>query len=381
MLTAATQRLTRALSDYQPWTNVYGAARSVIALATACTLAFNDGGTLLPSATREHSTLVCDGLRRASALCIAPHHLDVVRWLSVAVLLVVASGFRPRWTALPHWWVAVSFQASVTTIDGGDQVAAVLAFLMLPIALTDDRAWPWQAPVARPLSEAESCRRLVAWFGHALVRLQVAGIYFHAFVGKVTVPEWKDGTATYYWFTHEAFGAPRWLAPLLHPILVSGVGVTAVTWSVIVLEMLLAVAMFMTRRAQRALMFAGMTMHFGIVFVHGLPTFGATMIAALLVYLRPLGSPLRSDRGRRGSSHTPASRSRTPRPPRAPSWGSDATAANHRVKRAGTTPKKERLGQDCPPGNGHRCPREPRPPAPLRAIFSTNRRLWGFLPS
>ena len=59
------------------------------------------------------------------------------------------------------------------------------------------------------------------WF-LALVRIQVAAVYFHAAVGKFSVPEWVDGSVLYYWLLHPTYGAPGWLTPMLEPILLSG---------------------------------------------------------------------------------------------------------------------------------------------------------------
>jgi antimicrobial peptide system SdpB family protein len=231
----------------------------------------------------------CDGIRQVSIFCTAPRsELPLLRWVCVALLLIVASGWRPRLTGIVHWWICVSFQVSALLVDGGDQVAAVLTLLLLPITLTDGRRWHWSAPLRRPMSQGEAHRRLWAAAGHALLRLQVAGIYFHAAVGKLAVPEWKDGTVMFYWGTHEAFGAPAWFQPIWRPILVHGWTVAMLTWSVILLEMSLSIAALIEKRYQRVLMWAGIAMHLGIIVVHSLPSFGLIMVGALTLYLHPL---------------------------------------------------------------------------------------------
>lgn len=293
MYSNAMKRVATLLGSYTPWTNVYGLARTVIALCTAATLAANDKSVLFRPGAGSLMPPFCQGTRAVSAFCITPTlGVDAIRWICIAILLVVASGWRPRVTCLFHWWVSFSLQASALVVDGGDQVAAVLTLLLIPIALADDRAWHWSEPTTPVMNGNGLHRKLLAAFGHGLLRLQVAGIYFHASVAKLTVPEWKDGTAMYYWGTHESFGAPAWLIPFFRPIVVHGFSVTALTWSVIVLELALSVAFLMERRYQRLLMLVGMTMHFGIVFVHGLPSFGLTMVATLLVYLQPLSVEL-----------------------------------------------------------------------------------------
>jgi antimicrobial peptide system SdpB family protein len=286
-------RLANFLKGYDPWTNVYGAARSLLALTSAATLATNAATTLFRPASGTPTPPVCGGAQRFSAYCIAPpEDLPIAKAVCVLLLLVVASGWRPRVTGVVHWWICASYHVSAVMIEGGDQVAAVLTFLMLPITLTDGRRWHWSPPEHRAMSQAEAHRRLCAAFGHLLIRLQVAGIYFHAVLGKLTVPEWKDGTAMFYWVTHESFGAPRWLMPVLWPVVVNGPSVAALTWFVIVLEMALSTALFVERRYQIPLMWLGFALHIGITFVHSLPSFSLIMLAALMLYLHPLPAEL-----------------------------------------------------------------------------------------
>ncbi len=286
MLSRLELRVRSALERYEPWTNVYGFARSMLALATAGTLAFNPASILFRPGAGTAMPPFCDHVRGMGAFCLATDHLDVSRWLCVAALLIVASGWRPRFTALFHWWITFSLQANALVLDGGDQVAAVLALLLLPVALTDGRAWHWSSGPEQ-LMRSSAVRKCWAFMGHVLIRFQVAGIYFHAALGKMTVPEWKDGTAMYYWGSHETFGSPPWIDWWLRPILTHGWSVSIFTWSVVLFELLLSLCIAMERRYQRLLLYVAIAFHVGIVFVQGLASFGTTMVAALVLYLRP----------------------------------------------------------------------------------------------
>ena len=275
-----------------PWTNVYGLARTVLASATLATLLFNGSTTLFRPAAGLPTCPNCFGIGRAGLFCLlGKDHLELARWIAVAVLLAAASGWRPRVTGLLHWWVAFSLQASATTIDGGDQAAAVLTLLLLPVTLTDGRCWHWnrRARLANPATEA--VRRVVALSALLTIRVQVAGIYFHAAVGKMKVPEWVDGTVLYYWFTDPTFGAPPWLRTVLMPLLRNGITVSVMTWGSMALELALCAALVMPRRAWAPLLWAGIAFHMGIALIQGLPSFSLTMIGALILYLRPLDRP------------------------------------------------------------------------------------------
>jgi antimicrobial peptide system SdpB family protein len=141
-------------------------------------------------------------------------------------------------------------------------------------------------------------RRLVAKSGLSLVRLQVAGIYLHAAAGKFAIEEWADGTALYYWLLHPTLGAPNWLAPLLHSLLLNGSFVSVLTWSIVVLEFFLAAGLLAPKSTRKWLLAAGISLHLGIIVIHGLVSFGTTMVAALILFLRPTEVTFRFSRVR-----------------------------------------------------------------------------------
>jgi antimicrobial peptide system SdpB family protein len=218
-------------------------------------------------------------------------YLDLARWISVALLLVVVSGWRPRLTAIPHWWIAYSLHSSARTVDGGDQVAAVLTLLLLPVALLDSRRWHWQRG---PSSDSRDLiTRLVACSALLAIRLQVAGIYFHAAVAKLKVEEWVDGTAMCYWLTNPYIGAPHYLSSLLKPLVQSGI-VAFLTWGVLGLELALAAGLVVSARYRPALLALGLAFHAAIALVLGIGSFALAMMAALILYLWPTHRELRS---------------------------------------------------------------------------------------
>lgn len=289
MLTRIGRLAERWASGPDPWTNVYGLARTSLALATAGTLAFSDTSTLFhPVAGLSSAPPVC-GSRLASTglFCAVPLPLEAQRWMAVVLLLIVATGWRPRLTGILHWWVSFSLANNAVTLDGGDQVAMILTFVLIPVTLTDRRLWHWSCPLDRPLDLRERLRRLLARTCFGLIMLQVAGIYFHAAIGKFSVDEWTNGTALYYWVLHPSFGASPWLATLVKPLLANPMAVTVLTWSVLVLEYMLSAALFMTPGRRLVLLPFGIALHVGIVLLHGLVSFGIIMMAALVLYLHP----------------------------------------------------------------------------------------------
>ena len=287
MLRSLGRRAWSWAAGTNPWTNVYGLARTLLALGTALTLIFNEPNLLFRPGSGVVEYPVCESPWTFGVFCLGSAKLGLMRWIAAAVLLVVASGWRPRWTAIPHWWISFSLQTSAITLDGGDQVAAVLTLLLLPIALTDNRRWHWQhLDSAIPLSPAIIARRLVALSAVFVIRIQVAAIYLHAAVAKWSVEEWSDGTILYYWFNDPFIGAPTWLKPFIIPLSTSRL-VALFTWGSILLELLLFMALVMPKNRWRIMLIAGILFHAAIAVTMGLISFGLSMAAALVLYLRP----------------------------------------------------------------------------------------------
>jgi antimicrobial peptide system SdpB family protein len=286
-------RAAARLAAVSPWTNVYGLARTLMALGTLGTLLFSHSSSVFRPAQGMPDFPNCSGLARLSIFCLVPDgRLELARFLSIGLLLLVVIGWRPRYTALGHWWVTVSFMASATIPDGGDQISAVVTLLLLPIALLDGRRWHWGTPVdvtGRPV------RTLFAWSAFFVIRLQIAGL-FQACVAKLSHAEWADGTGLWYWLTDPFFGMPSWVRPWLTPILLNPVGVTAMTWGPLVIELALALGMIARRPVRPYLLAAGLAFHLAIGLLMGLGSFMLAMHACLILYLRPVDLPIRFSR-------------------------------------------------------------------------------------
>jgi antimicrobial peptide system SdpB family protein len=295
MLTRLGERLRAWASARRPHTNVYGLARTLLALGTLGTLLFTDTYDLFRPAVGIPTYPNCPGIARGSLFCLAGREkLEAAHWIAVAALLVVASGWRPRLTGVLHWYVAGSLFASGLMVDGGDQVTAVLTLLLVPVTLTDGRRWHWEAPAGPArgadglLPTAAAAAQLVALSSLLMIRVQMAGIYLQAAVSKTKVAEWRDGTAIYYWFTDPWFGLADPVKGWAMPLLATGVVVAAATWGAIMLEIFLFAGLIAERPYRRVLLRLGIAFHAAIALVHGLLSFVLGMWAGLVLYLRPV---------------------------------------------------------------------------------------------
>jgi len=277
-----------------PWTNVYGVARTLIATAALVTLLLNPTSTLFHPAVGTPSGLHCgpDGPLGFGLFCM-PLGLEALRWLAIAGLALVASGWRPRITGVLHWWIQASLFWNPVLADGGEQISMILSLLLVPVTLMDSRKWHWsrrEAP-ANP-TDGELARRLVALVALVAVRIQMAAVYFHASAGKLKVEEWVDGSVLYYWFIHDTFGSAGLRADLLWPIFTHPMLSALATWSVVIGEALLAAGLLVDRRYWKYFFWSGFAFHLGITVLHGLPAFAMAMWAGLLLMYRPVDQPL-----------------------------------------------------------------------------------------
>ncbi|MCS0601411.1 HTTM domain-containing protein [Streptomyces sp. LP11] len=282
----------RQLKIPVPWTSGYGLARTLLALGTLGTLAFSNSATLFRDVATVGHYPLCKGVTGAGAWCLVPSQdYETVRWLCCLVLLLVASGWRPALTAVPHAYIAFSVFTGIAIPDGGDQITWLLSLLIAIVALGDTRRWHWQAQNQEG-TVIGPCRRRLALLGTSalvLARLQMSVVYFQACVAKLPHAEWADGTALYYWINNYAFGAAGWLHPLLDAIVRHPVGVALMTWLPLGLELSLAAALLLPQRVRWILLMAGFMFHLGIAVVMGLWSFALAMWAGLLILLAPLG--------------------------------------------------------------------------------------------
>ncbi len=269
-----------------PWGSGLGLARTLLAAGTLGTLLATPPQVLLSQEVGVPVVPACGGWQVASAWCLVPHDPEFGRWLSAGILLVVASGWRPRLTAIPHWWVSLSLLVSITAQDGGDQITSVLTLLLIPVALTDGRTWHWQRSEqagSGPLA------RITVVFALLLIQVQVAGLYLDAGIAKLGVADWANGTALFYIFRNVNFTAPPWLSPVLSAITSLPVGVAALTWGAVALEIMLGIALLLPKPARPYLLAGGLLFHDLIAISMGLVSFDIAMSAALLLYLLPIG--------------------------------------------------------------------------------------------
>jgi len=281
-----TARLQRRLSAFDFRSRWFGVGRSLICFAELTVVLITPSKALLTPVLTISNGARCGGVRAASAYCLVggTSHAEYARWILVAVLLVAAVGYRPRWTAIPQLWAIYSIAVSITVPDGGESVGMVMSLLMLPILLTDNRTWQWSPPT-KPLSPSGHA---VAYAAFWAVRLQLAYIYLDTAISKFGVADWANGTAEYYFLRDNMFGVAKpWDGLLLalskYPVIVIGM-----TWGALLVELLIAVCILGSDRWRKVGLVLDILLHGSIILLMGLWSFALVMIGCSVVASMPL---------------------------------------------------------------------------------------------
>ena len=285
--------------EFEMWNNIYGLARTLLALSLFCTLIFNNIYVLYKPmiGTEESNCVSCNLGNSFSLFCL--FNLTLAKVIALFILSLVIIGIYPRYTAILHAWVSVSFMITCPLVDGGDQAATILSILIIPIAITDPRNSHWVDKNIYNLqnpSQWIKIKRLIANSGYLMIRFQVFFIYFEACVGKFKSPEWSNGTAIYYWFTHPTFGLNENVIKVVMPFLSNSFFIVFLTWGTLIFEGILFMGLFINKKHRKTIFTLGVLFHLGIFLIHGLPTFCMTMCAALMLYLLDVTKPFSLDK-------------------------------------------------------------------------------------
>lgn len=276
---------------HNPWTNVYGLSRTFLALSLLITFIFTGHKYLFP--TNNHILLrqPTFDFERISIFSILSENIPLACIISIIILLITIIGYLPQITGILHWYITYSYMTSSIIIEGGDQISAILTLLLIPVTLTDNRINHWH-------NQRESNRqkaKMFIWSIYFIISLQISVIYFHAAIAKLYSKEWLNGTATYYWFTHNIFGVSGYFKNLIQPFLANPFIIVSLTWGTIIFEVVLFGWLFMKRNAWnwKILLLFGVLFHISIAFIHGLISFMFTMIGALILYFIPKNKDLK----------------------------------------------------------------------------------------
>lgn len=287
-MSALIQRIVLVAEHADPRGSALAFGRSMIAAGGLLVLLFSPDSALFNDLVRQPNGMWCSGVRASALWCLAgssDHGLMLSRVVSIAVLLLVVSGFSPRWTCIPHWYVTFSLASASPTANGGDSIAQIAAMLLIPVCLGDGRKWQWSPPDSTlpPVWRGSAAAAMLG------IRGQIVVIYVTAAASKLMDPFWRNGTALRYVAEDPLGGFPDPILHLLDPLFDVAPLLALTTWSVIGVQVLIAasIAMSSNRCASRIALALGVCLHLTIGALMGLLTFGLIMIGLLIVGSAP----------------------------------------------------------------------------------------------
>lgn len=135
-----------------------------------------------------------------------------------------------------------------------------------------------------------------------LIQIQLAALYFYAFVWKAMGPMWLDGTAVYY--TSRLVEFWRFPVPYVYEHMWT---IKLWTWGTLVVELALGVLVWI-KELRYWVLLSGLLLHLGIDYSMNIPLFGPTMVAAYITFVEPehLQNCLRSLKRRFSRAQAPA---------------------------------------------------------------------------
>lgn len=271
-----------------------GIARTILALALMVTVLGSSTTTLFRPVGGLGEYPLCEGIARVGVFCLVGNdNLGIARAVCAILLAVVASGWRPRFTAIPLAWIALSVSTGIAIPEGGDQIAGNLAILLAVVGITDGRRWHWEISDRDPEGTVGRIMTLAGVCAYCLAKLQISVLYLQASLAKLPHAEWADGTAVYYWLHHPVFGVTAWSAFIASAVVDVPLLVAGLTWGTVAIEFALALVLLLPRLARLWIMGLGAALHLGIGLTLGLWSFSIAMLAALLVLVPPVGASVR----------------------------------------------------------------------------------------
>jgi antimicrobial peptide system SdpB family protein len=199
---------------------------------------------------------------------------------SVFILLFYILGFVPIITSILFFWLCYSLRSAEYAANGGNFLVMIFAFLMVPLSIVSAKK--------KNTEQIQFVLNASALLSIFTIRLQVSVVYFFSAWAKLKDVTWRDGSAIFFWANEPYTGWPNWMGSFKEYFfqysLLSGI----ISWSVIVIEFLIAFAYLFSRPAKNKIFISAVVFHLMIAIFHGLVSFSLVMIAALILYIRPL---------------------------------------------------------------------------------------------
>lgn len=276
--------IERAVDRMRSGSRKLAIARTVIAVAQLTTLLFSQWNSFFIPSGGVGFGPDCTGIAKIGAYCLLwpMGGVGLPSAVMIVGLLVVLSGYFPRYTGMLHAWLTLSFSAAIKLPDGGESVAQIVVLLLAIVLLADPRINHWHREDTR-----KSVFAPVSWGAWHTIRLQLVWIYLNAAITKTAVPEWQDGSAIYYFTLDPMFGTAGPLGGLFDWLATQPITVLGMTWGAIVIEMSIAILLLGPSKYRSGAFWLSALLHTMFIVMIGLWSFALIMIAAVMIATGP----------------------------------------------------------------------------------------------
>lgn len=210
-------------------------------------------------------------------------------WFAIGMLVLVATGYRPRYLGPAHLWIVFSVTTSSRLPDGGDSIALIVLLIITPMCLADPRRWQWQSAPTRMTRLGRTVSYLSFW----ALRLQIAYLYADSAIAKMGIEDWQNGSALYYTFRDRSFGAAGPLTPVWLWLSEQSLTTLALTWGTMVIELAIALLTLLGARWRLAAFWLCLALHALIFLGMGLFSFSLVMVGVAALIATPGAVTLR----------------------------------------------------------------------------------------
>ena len=211
-------------------------------------------------------------------------HTNWCVWLvyiaSCFFAVTLALGLFTRASALLTFLLIVTLDhRNALILNSGDTFLRIATFFV--IFSPAGKALSLDNWLAKRRGKQSPGQQLYAPWAMKLIQLQLAFLYFYAFVWKVTGTMWLSGTAIY--FTSRLIEFWRFPVPYIFEHMWT---IKLWSWFTLLIEFALGTLIWI-KELRYPVLIAGILLHLGIDYSMNIPLFGPIMVAAYVTFVEP----------------------------------------------------------------------------------------------
>jgi hypothetical protein len=207
-----------------------------------------------------------------------PTSVRVVFGVTLAAAVGLTVGWRTRLVSVIHYLgMLMIHHRNIVSSSGADSLVMLISFYI--ILCPAGAAYSLDARREARKRGGTAADPLISPWGQRLIQIQVSGLYFVTAILKAHGASWLNGTALHYVLINREIGRFDLSFLAGYPILVN-----IMTFGAIAIELSLAMLLWF-KAARPWVIFAGISLHFGILFMVNIPIFGELCMAAYMLFL------------------------------------------------------------------------------------------------